>query len=312
MSESTLPGYRAAVVVCVSRVMDPTSPVDFSTLIAGRGPFPEPETPGLTWILNPADEAAVRMAVALAPGAAAPVTAVHVGSPSGEAVLREAMAQGAGAAVRLELPAAEPQAAPAVAEALAAYCKIAQPGWILMGQCTLDWGTGLVGPLVAELLGWPLVDQVLEITGGDSGAVHCLRALGRGERSEVAVSGPAVLLVSPLAYRPVLAPVRARLLAQRRAIPVLPATVTGWLARPAAQEATRPRPRPKDMLPASFSDLSAEDRLAILMKVGQPAQSGQRRQLQGDPAQIACQILDIIAANGCGPGPGRGRPTPEP
>lgn len=283
----------ATTVVCVARVMDTSSPVDFTGLVAGRDPAMAPQAPGLGYILNPADEAGVRLAGAL-PGTGREVMALHVGPPSGDAALRDALAHGATAAVRLEPPAGTAQDAMGVAEALAAFLREAAPEWIVCGQCTLDWGTGLVAPLLAELLDRPLVDRVVEAAPDGAGAVRCIRLPGGGEREELTVRAPAVLAISPMAFRPVAVPVRDRMRAQRAPIRVEPAASSGRLPRPAAIQVTRPRPRPKDALPAGFGALSAEERLQLLMSRGQPTSAKTTRALAGDAGAMAREILDFI------------------
>lgn len=288
---------RAAVVVCVSAAIDTSSPLDFAALLTARGTFSEAGRDDLPWILNPADEAAVCLARGLR-GHEEVVLGVHVGPPASEPILRNAVAVGIDRAVRLELPAGEAQEAPAVAEALARFVGEAEPEWVLCGQATLDWRSGLVGPTLSELLGWPYVDHLLEISREGPRQAGCLRYVGRGVREEVRVRAPAVLAVSPLVFRPVSPTMRRRLLARRMTIPVRPASISGELLRPARRELTRPRPRPRERLPGDFGKLSGEGRLAMLLQWGQPSESRSLRWLESDPDAAARQILDFIEAEG--------------
>lgn len=282
----------ASVVVCVARVMDTSSPVDFAQLLTGKDASPEPQALELNWILNPADEAAVRMVRSL-PGYENGVLALHVGAVSGDTVLRDAIAHGAGSAVRLELPSDVALDAVTVAEALSGYLKSRPPPWVLCGQATLDWNTGLVAPLLAELLDRPLLDQVTSIAS-DGDTVRCVRIVGKGVRETVRVQSPAVLAVSSLAFQSVAVPVRAQMRAERATIRVEPARTQGTLARPVRRETTRPRPRPKESLPADFGSMSPETRLAMLIQANQPAANSSRRVLTGEPADLASELLKAI------------------
>ncbi|MBI4591345.1 MAG: hypothetical protein HY725_21150, partial [Candidatus Rokubacteria bacterium] len=226
------------------------------------------------------------------------ILGVHVGPLAGEPILRNAVAAGLDRAVRVELPAGETQEAPQVAEALAQFLLDPAPDWVLCGQATLDWGSGLVGPAISEFLGWPYVDHILEIARDGPGQASCLRYVGRGVREEVRVRAPAVLAVSPLAFRPVSPPMRRRLLAKRMSIPVRRVLAPAELPRPSRREVTRPRPRPKDMLPTDFGGLSGQARLAMILQWGEPSERRSRRMLENDPDAVARQILDFIEEMG--------------
>jgi electron transfer flavoprotein beta subunit len=278
------------VLACVSSVADPS--------LLGTGAAPEPAPPpanasGADRILNPADQAAVKFARALA--GAGGILAVHVGGAGAEACLRTALAHGATAALLVEVNEASTLDAPSVAAALASLCASERPDWILCGQATLDWGNGLVPAMVAGLLGWPLVDHVVMLER-DAERARCERVIGHGARDELVIASPAVIAASPLAFQPTIPPLRDRLRAERATIGARPAGAD-TLARPADCRVARPRPRPRATLPVGYSAWSPEDRLAFLTGPGPAARAEPTRWLRGDPDTVAAQLLDFLASS---------------
>ncbi|MEW6440546.1 MAG: electron transfer flavoprotein subunit beta/FixA family protein [bacterium] len=121
----------------------------------------------LRWIPNPADTFALEAALRLRgrmPGSR--VRAVTMGPPAWERVLRECLAVGADEAVRIWDPAVEESDPHATAVVLATALRGEPADLILAGSRRGDLEHGQVGPMIAEMLGLPLVAAAREILPG--------------------------------------------------------------------------------------------------------------------------------------------------
>lgn len=143
------------IIVCIKQVPD-TASVRIN---------PETNTlmrEGVESILNPFDEYALEVALQFKDARGARVTALTMGPPQADAVLREALARGADDGVLLTDRAFAGADTLATSRVLAlAVRKIcARPDLVLFGKQAIDGDTAQVGPGVAEFLGLPLVSYV--------------------------------------------------------------------------------------------------------------------------------------------------------
>jgi electron transfer flavoprotein beta subunit len=145
-------GEVREIVVLVAPVHDCLNPVAIEP--GGKGIVPA----SLRWILNPYDafglEAALRLRDS-APGAR--VTALMIGPPDTEGILRECVAVGADEALRIwdeHLEGSDPYAR---ARALAAALQNRPFDLIVSGWRRADLEEGQVGPVLAEILDLPQV-----------------------------------------------------------------------------------------------------------------------------------------------------------
>ena len=140
------------IIVCIKQVPDTTA-VRIN---------PETNTlmrEGVESILNPFDEFALEEALRLKDTHGARVSALTMGPPQAQAVLREALARGVDDAVLLT------DTAFAGSDTWATSCTIAcaikkinpNPDLVLFGKQAIDGDTAQVGPGVSEFLGLPLV-----------------------------------------------------------------------------------------------------------------------------------------------------------
>jgi len=112
-------------------------------------------------ILNPGDRDALDLARELKEAAGGRITAVSMGPPQAEEVLREALACGADRAVLLSDPAFAGADTLATARTLAAAVRrLGAYSLVLCGARTLDSDTGQVGPQLAEELDIPMASRV--------------------------------------------------------------------------------------------------------------------------------------------------------
>jgi electron transfer flavoprotein beta subunit len=142
------------ILVCISNVPDTTTKVTFTD---NNTKF---NTTGVQFIINPYDELALTRALEITEKQGGTVTAINVGLADAEPSIRKTLAIGANDAVRIN---AEPIDAYFVAEQIAAYAKSEQFDLILTGRESIDYNGGLVGGLLAEMLGIPSVNVITSI-----------------------------------------------------------------------------------------------------------------------------------------------------
>lgn len=172
------------ILVCLKQVPDSTVRVKVAP--GGGGIV----TDGMTWAIAPYDEYAVELALE-AKDADPPTTvsAVSVGPARAKDALRQSLAMGVDNA---SLIVGETQGL-AVASALAAFVAEAKPDVVLCGKQASDDDQGLVGPALAEALGWPHVAIVTKFTGAP-GNVEIWKETEGGHEIWKA-SGPVVITV---------------------------------------------------------------------------------------------------------------------
>lgn len=147
------------ILVCVSKAPDTTSKIAFTD---NNTKF---DNDKVTYIVNPYDEwyALVR-ALELKEANGGTVTTITVGEAADDALIRKALAVGADDAVRINAPATD---AFFVANEIANYAKENGFDLVLAGKETIDYNSGEVGPMVAELMDVASVSLVsnLEVSG---------------------------------------------------------------------------------------------------------------------------------------------------
>jgi len=143
------------ILVCISSVPDTTSKISFSD---NNTKF---VSTGITFIIGPYDDYALARAIELKEAAGSGnITAINVGGPENETIIRKALAIGADEAVRINAVASDGFF---VANQIAAYAKGKNFDLILMGRESIDYNSGLVHGLVGELLGIPSLSPVMKL-----------------------------------------------------------------------------------------------------------------------------------------------------
>lgn len=141
---------------------------------------------------SPADRAALELALQQAKELGGTVTAVTVGPPATDTVLREALAAGAHRAIRVDGPGA--MLSSDVAAAIAGVVEGA--AWVWCGDYSLDRGTGSVPAFLAAALGAQQALGVIDVQFATPGpAARVTRRLDGGRREVLDVTGPAVVSV---------------------------------------------------------------------------------------------------------------------
>lgn len=188
--------------------------------------------------MNPFDLHAVEAAIRLAEEQGGQVTAVAVGDAGAEAALREAVAMGAAAAVRVQGADMLAQDHLNVAQSLAAALGHIDPvDLIITGRQSTVGAVGLVPIMLAELLDLPLVAGVTAFVAVSGAAGEVRRQSPRGLET-VRVTLPAVLTLSREIAEPRHPTFKGQRRAETLAIEVLPAVAAAagaeitWAAAP--------------------------------------------------------------------------------
>lgn len=149
------------ILVCISVVPDTTTKITF------KENSTQFNTDGVQFIINPYDELALTRALELAEQNGGEVTVIHVGPAANEPSVRKALAIGAHKAVRIDRI---PEDAQDVAEAIAAYAKDKNFDIIFTGRESIDYNSGQVCGLIAEILGIPSINVITKIDAADGKA----------------------------------------------------------------------------------------------------------------------------------------------
>ena len=147
-------------VVCIAQVPDTEARIKIGG--DGRGI----DETGLKFIVSPYDEYALEAAIRLKEAQGGDVTVVSYGPDRVQTALRECLARGATKAMHIKGE-ATPDAL-VIAKVLAAAIKTIPHDIVLFGKQGVGTDNSLVGPMVAELLGYPQVNVVthLEVADG--------------------------------------------------------------------------------------------------------------------------------------------------
>lgn len=145
-------------VVCISHVPDTESRIKVSGT--------KVDETGLKFIVSPYDEFALEEAIRLKEKSPGDVTVITFGPDRAQQGLREALARGATKALHVKGDASEADAL-GIAKVLAAAIKSVPHDLVFLGKQGVGTDNGLVGPMVAELLGYPQVNVVTHLEVGD-------------------------------------------------------------------------------------------------------------------------------------------------
>lgn len=225
--------------------------------------------------LNEFDEYALETAVLIKEGAAegaVEVVALTIGPEDAEETLRKALAKGADRAIRVDDADLADADQTAIARVIARVAEREQPGLVLTGAQSSDFGHAQTGISVAALLGWPRAAVVshLEYTPGSASAI-VERELEGGLLERIEVETPAVLTIQLGINKPRYASLRA--IKQANAKPV------------------------EELAPADLGlgDDATGDTGALsrVRRVFVP-ERGKSEMIEGTPAQQAARLLELI------------------
>lgn len=226
---------------------------------------------------DPGAEVAVEVALRIAaahPGSE--ITLVTAGDAAVEPALRAVAAMGGARITRLLRVDVDVADGWSTATALAAVLAGCAFDLVLCGRRAIDTNAGLVGTFIAELLDLPQVSGVvgIELPLG-AGEVVVERALGRGDREEVACDLPALLAVEATLAAPRYPTLADRRVAEAMAIevvvPALDAVEPSVMAR--VKKYSLPRPKTRQVFTPD-SSLSVDERMRQIMSGGTTRKEG--------------------------------------
>ena len=162
------------IAVCVSHVPDTTSKI----IVGQDGKNIDPN--GLTFIINPYDEFAVEEALRLKEKFKGEVVVLSVGKEFVKESIKKAYAMGVDKGIWIKTEAELDSYS--TAKLLVEQLNVIKPDIILFGKQSIDYDSGQVGILVAEMLNMPSVSVVTKLEISDS-TVVCEREIEGGKET---------------------------------------------------------------------------------------------------------------------------------
>ncbi|MCK4646985.1 MAG: electron transfer flavoprotein subunit beta/FixA family protein [Candidatus Aminicenantes bacterium] len=205
------------IIVCVKQIPDPEiPPVKFKLDTESRCVVP-PE--GIPPVINPYDEQAVELALRLKEKHGGKITILTTGNESASGVVKHALSLGADEGIALTDKAFEGSDSFSTAYILSQAVRIIRDyDLVLCGRQAADWDESLVGAILAENLGLPLV-TLAETVDVVDGELKVKRVTLDGYQV-FSVSFPALVTVSHEVGQPRLPSGWGIVSASRRQIPV--------------------------------------------------------------------------------------------
>jgi len=171
-------------VVCIAQVPDTEARIKIAA--GGR----RIDEAGLKFIVSPYDEFALEEAIRVKEAKGGDVTVISFGPDRVQQALRECLARGATKAVHVKGEVADADSL-GIAKVLAAAIKATPHDLIFFGKQGVGTDNSLVGPMVAELLGYPQVNVVTHLEVGE-GKVTAHREI-EGAEEIIEASMPAII-----------------------------------------------------------------------------------------------------------------------
>lgn len=247
-------------IVCISHVPDTESRIK----PAGKGI----DEAGLKFIVSPYDEYALEEAIRTKEAKGGEVTVLTFGPERAAQGLRECLARGATKAMHIK---GDSSAADAlgIAKVLAAAIKTLPHDIVFFGKQGVGTDNGLVGPMVAELLGYPQVNVVTKLEVGE-GKVTAHREI-EGAEEIIEAPTPAVITAQKGLNEPRYASLKGIMAAKK--VPVDTKSVTDL----------------------GLSDADIFNQRVVVASIEMPPEKTGGRKVDGsDPAAAAKEILRYI------------------
>ena len=170
------------ILVCISHVPDTTSKINFTD---GDTKF---DTNGVQFVINPNDEFGLTRAMWFKEKQGAHLTVINVGGAETEPTLRKALAIGADAAIRVNVPATDGFS---VAKQIANVVNDGGYDLVIAGRESIDYNGGMVPGMVAKLTQANFVNNCISVEV-DGTSVKVVRETDGGKET-VSTSLPLVI-----------------------------------------------------------------------------------------------------------------------
>jgi electron transfer flavoprotein beta subunit len=249
-------------VVCISQVPDTESRIKIAA--DGR----KIDEAGIKYIVSPFDEYALEEAIRLKESKGGDVTVLSFGPERSAHALRECLARGATRALHIKGESGEADSL-GIAKVLAAAIKTVPHDVVFFGKQGVGTDNSLVGPMVAELLGYPQVNVVTHLELGD-GKLTAHREI-EGAEEIIEASLPAVVTAQKGLNEPRYASLKGIMAAKKIAIDTKTVSDLGL----------------------SDSDIFGRRVITVALELP-PEKSGGRKVDAADPAAAAQEILRYI------------------
>ena len=249
-------------VVCISHVPDTESRIKIA---AGGQKIDEA---GLKFIVSPYDEFALEEAIRLKEKSGGDVTVVTFGPDRAQQALREALARGATKALHVKGESSDADSL-GIAKALAAAIKTVPHDLVFLGKQGVGTDNGLVGPMLAELLGYPQVNVVTKLDVAD-GKLTAHREI-EGAEEILEAPTPAVITAQKGLNEPRYASLKGIMAAKKIAIDT------------------------KSVADLGLTDADLYNQRVVTVALELPAEKSGGKKVDGaDPANAAREILKYI------------------
>ena len=247
-------------VVCISHVPDTESRIK----VSGN----KIDETGLKFIVSPYDEFALEEAIRLKEKSPGDVTVITFGPDRAQQGLREALARGATKAIHVKGDSGDADAL-GIAKVLAAAIKSVPHDVVFLGKQGVGTDNGLVGPMVAELLGYPQVNVVTKLEIGE-GKLTAHREI-EGAEEVLEAPTPAVVTAQKGLNEPRYASLKGIMAAKKVTIDV------------------------KSVADLGLDDADVFKQRVVVVSMEQPAEKSGGRKVDGsDPNAAAQEILKYI------------------
>jgi electron transfer flavoprotein beta subunit len=256
------------ILVCVKQVLDPDGPIRIDA--AGQG---IEAMPGALFRMNRFDEFALEEALRIRekfPGTR--IDALSAGPERAARTVRKALEMGADEGIHFVLGDECYRTPFEIASLIGAYAGDKHYDLILAGVMAEDDMQAQVGPMLAEILGYPWMTAVMAVRWPLSpGTIHVERELEGGRREAFDMTLPALLTVQSGINRPRYPALSHVLRARSQALMTIP-LLQGQEKAPVADPAPRER----------------------IVALAEPAPPKTGMILPGNPAEKAKKLLQIL------------------
>jgi electron transfer flavoprotein beta subunit len=247
-------------VVCISHVPDTESRIKVSGSKIDEA--------GLKFIVSPYDEFALEEAIRLKEKSPGDVTVITFGPERAQQGLREALARGATKALHVKGESSDADSL-GIAKVLAAAIRSVPHDVVFLGKQGVGTDNALVGPMVAELLGYPQVNVVTHLEVGD-GKLTAHREI-EGAEEVLEAPTPAVVTAQKGLNEPRYASLKGIMAAKKIAIDV------------------------KSVADLGLDEGDVFKQRVVVVSLEMPAEKSGGRKIDGaDPAAAAAEILKYI------------------
>jgi electron transfer flavoprotein beta subunit len=279
-------------VVCVKQVPDSTI-VKFDLITKSLE--------NVYYILDPIDEVSISEAIKIREKNGGDVTAITLGAPRAENVLRRCLKMGVDSVVHLCNEGFDNLDSYSTSTILAKYISKLKYDLVLCGNQSMDEANGYVGTGIASLLDLPLVTGVTRIdifADTNSAVVH--RRLRGGDREIIETPLPAVLTVESVLSTPIYPRLRTILSGLKKDILKLDTQSSDFDLQSIEStleilSISQPKPRLKKTATIDCS-LSPHERMKLIASGG--VQQKSSNVVKKQPNEAASDIIKFLIDNG--------------